>query len=36
MSDLPALRFNAVNLEKGYGLIEVRSVEKVTSYEEGL
>jgi hypothetical protein len=36
MSDLPAFLFSAVNLEKGCGLIEVRSAEKVTSYEEGL
>jgi hypothetical protein len=36
MSDLPAFRFSAVNLEKGYGLIEIRSPEKVMSYGEGL
>ena len=29
-------RFNAVHLEKGYGLIEIRSPAEVLSYEEGL
>jgi hypothetical protein len=36
MSDLPAFRFNAVSLEKGYGLPEIRSPAEVLSYEEGL